>query len=378
MPETRDETVPAPVVQSFNEWDPLEEVVVGTALGAVYPECGPILAAAGEPEWLWHYQGVHVEEEHVREAQAQLERLVRVLEAEGVTVRRPDPIPHNTPFSTPYWHCRGGWNTANPRDLFLVVGDEIIECASPLRHRHFESLAYRRLFTDYFRNGAKLTAAPKPALRDSLYDHRCHATGPDGAADLGKRVLPAGAAFRSPIAEDEPVWEAADFVRCGRDLFVTRSVVTNDLGIEWVRRHLGPGFRVHEIKTRCSTPCHIDTTFVPLAPGKVLVNPDWVEVAELPECVKKWDVLVAPRPSYAVHSPMAFPQFSSQWLSMNVLSLDQERVLVDAQQLELIRNLRDWGFRPLPLPFDHVGPFGGSFHCATLDVRRRGALESYF
>src|SRR5688572_18263428 len=27
----------APVVQSFNEWDPLEEVVVGTVLGATYP-----------------------------------------------------------------------------------------------------------------------------------------------------------------------------------------------------------------------------------------------------------------------------------------------------------------------------------------------------
>jgi glycine amidinotransferase len=188
--------------------------------------------------------------------------------------------------------------------------------------------------------------------------------------------LPEGTSHRYPIAEHEPVFEAADFVRCGRDLFVTRSVVTNGLGIEWVRRHLGPGFRVHEIKTRCSTPCHIDTTFVPLAPGKVLVNPDWV--AELPECVRKWDVLAAPRPSYDLGSPMAFPQFTSQWLSMNVLSLDHERVLVDAQQTELIRSLRDWGFRPLPLPFDHIGPFGGSFHCATLDVRRRGRLESYF
>jgi len=189
-------------------------------------------------------------------------------------------------------------------------------------------------------------------------------------------MLPEGGTHRYPITEHEPVWEAADFVRCGRDLFVTRSVVTNELGIEWVRRHLGPGFRVHEVQTRCSTPCHIDTTFVPLAPGKVLVNPDWV--TELPECVRRWDVLAAPWPSYLPGSPMVHPQFTSQWLSMNVLSLDHERVLVDAQQTELIRKLKDWGFRPVPLPFDHVGPFGGSFHCATLDVRRRGRLESYF
>ncbi len=381
MPETRDEKTrdekaPPPVVQSFNEWGPLEEVIVGTVLGATYPECGPILAAAGEPEWLWHYQGVLVEDDSVQAAHEQLEELVRVLQGEGVTVRRPDPMPNNIGYSTPFWQCRSGWNTANPRDLFLVVGDEIIECASPMRHRHFESLAYRRLFTEYFRAGARWTSAPRPALRDALYDHGCRATGPHGEADLGTRTLPEGASHRYPITEHEPVWEAADFVRCGRDLFVTRSLVTNELGIEWVRRHLGPGFRIHEIKTRCSMPCHIDTTFVPLAPGKVLVNPDWV--TELPECVRRWDVLVAPRPSYEPDSPMASPQFSSQWLSMNVLSLDHERVLVDAQQTKLQRKLREWGFRPIPVPFDEVGPFGGSFHCVTLDVRRRGQLESYF
>jgi glycine amidinotransferase len=376
LPETRDDKAPAPVVQSFNEWDTLEEVIVGTVLGATYPECGPILAAAGEPDWLWHYQGALVEDELVQAANTQLDMLVRALQAEGVKVRRPGPMPHNVGFSTPYWQCRGGWNTANPRDLFLVVGDEIIECASPMRHRHFEALAYQRLFTEYFRAGARWTSAPRPALRDLLYDPRCRATGPGGEDDLGARVLPEGANHRYPITEEEPVWEAADFVRCGRDLFVTRSIVTNALGIEWVRRHLGPEFRVHEIETRCSTPCHIDTTFVPLAPGKALVNPDWVR--ELPECLRRWDVLVAPRPSYASGSPMAHPQFTSQWLSMNVLSLGEGRVLVDEQQAELIRKLRDWGFHPIPLPFDHVGPFGGSFHCATLDVRRRGRLESYF
>jgi glycine amidinotransferase len=364
------------VVQSFNEWDPLEEVIVGTVRGAMYPECSAILAAAGEPEWLWNYQGVLVEDEYVQAADEQIEGLIHVLESEGIKVRRPDPMPLNVGFSTPYWHSRSGWNTANPRDLFLVVGDEIIECASPMRNRHFEALAYRRLFTEYFRGGARLTSAPKPALKDSFYDHSCLPPGSSDGTGLGRRILPAGTAPKYPIAEHEPVFEAADFVRCGRDLFVIRSIVTNALGIEWVRRHLGSGFRVHEIKTRCSTPCHIDTTFVPLAPGKVLINPDWV--GELPECLRKWDVLTAPWPSYLPHSPMALPQFTSQWLSMNILSIDHERILVDAQQTQFIRVLRDWGFKPIPVPFDHVGPFGGSFHCVTLDVRRRGTLESYF
>ena len=65
------------------------------------------------------------------------------------------------------------------------------------------------------------------------------------------------------------------------------------------------------------------------------------------------------------------------WNEMNVLSLDPKRVLVGSQQKELIRRLAEWGFEPIPIPCDYVGLFGGSFHCATLDVRRRGGLESY-
>jgi hypothetical protein len=34
--------------------------------------------------------------------------------------------------------------------------------------------------------------------------------------------------------------------------------------------------------------------------------------------------------------------------------------------------------RAMPLPFLTYGPFGGAFHCATLDTRRRGTLEDYF
>ena len=40
--------------------------------------------------------------------------------------------------------------------------------------------------------------------------------------------------------------------------------------------------------------------------------------------------------------------------------------------------LRDWGFEPVPTPFMNYKLFGGGFHCATLDIRRRGELQSYF
>jgi glycine amidinotransferase len=31
----------------------------------------------------------------------------------------------------------------------------------------------------------------------------------------------------------------------------------------------------------------------------------------------------------------------------------------------------------VPVDFRHVYSFGGSFHCVTLDVRRRGSLQRY-
>jgi glycine amidinotransferase len=116
---------------------------------------------------------------------------------------------------------------------------------------------------------------------------------------------------------------------------------------------------------------------MPLAPGKVLVNPEYLDVAELPAILRSWDVLVAPRPD-PVEGIMSKISMCSPWVSINVLMLDEERVVVDKSQVSLMRALKDWGFRPIPCAFLSYGPFGGGFHCATLDVRRRGTLQSYF
>jgi glycine amidinotransferase len=68
---------------------------------------------------------------------------------------------------------------------------------------------------------------------------------------------------------------------------------------------------------------------------------------------------------------------SSRWISMNLVSLDETRVVVEEQETELAAMLKGWGFEPIPCRFDAFNLLGGSFHCATLDVRRRGVLRSY-
>ena len=62
---------------------------------------------------------------------------------------------------------------------------------------------------------------------------------------------------------------------------------------------------------------------------------------------------------------------------MNVLMLDERRVVVERRQEPLQDAFADWGFEPVPCSFESCYAFAGSFHCATLDVRRRGELRSY-
>ena len=66
-----------------------------------------------------------------------------------------------------------GMYAAMPRDILVVIGNEIIEAPMAWRSRFFEYRAYRPLIKDYFRRGAKWTTAPKPTMSDELYDQVC-------------------------------------------------------------------------------------------------------------------------------------------------------------------------------------------------------------
>lgn len=354
-------------VNSHNEWDPLEEVVVGRLDGATIPSSHPVVTC-NIPPWAARLQrlaaGFRYPRMLIDRAQQELDGFIALLHSLDITVRRPEAVDHRRRFRTPAWSSRGFCNSC-PRDSLLVIGDEIIETPMAWPCRYFETHSYRPLLKDYFHRGARWTAAPKPELGDELFVP-------------GFRAPKAGEPVRHVLTEFEPVFDAADFVRAGRDLFVTRSNVTNRAGIEWLRRHLGSGYRIHEIESSCPTPMHIDTTFLVLAPGKALINPAYVNVDRLPAILDSWDILVAPEPDPIHDKLLDITTMCGKWLSLNVLMVDERRVIADRHHTKMLRALESWGFEPIPCSLLHYAPFGGSFHCATLDVRRRGTLESYF
>ena len=368
-------------VNSWNEWDPLEEVLVGRVLGSyvsthafaqstVQPnEMNSSGDVSWEPLMFRSFEGQPFPPQMVLAAHVEIEEFVGVLKSLGIQVRRPDPINSGAPFSTPLWSVPSGYNTMNPRDLVMVMGDQLIEAPTCSRQRYFETFAWRRVFNEYHRRGARWVSAPKPMLADALYNHH-QVPWVKGEENKPENLM---------TTEFEPVFDAASFVRCGRDLFVTRDCVTNRSGIEWLERHLGSEFRIHQIGVTGPHPLHIDSTFLPIAPGKALANKDWI--GTLPPILKKWELLEIPKPDPLPKANIGmdgFPSETSSYISMNVLSIDGKRIVVEQNQVSLIKRLKEWGFEPIPLSYRWPPFFGGGFHCTTLDIRRSGTLQSYF
>ena len=85
-------------VCAYNEWDPLEEIIVGRAENACVPKM-TIEVKANTYEKYWDFYSKHggnyFPKEHVTKAVAEIEEFCNVLEHEGVAVRRPDAIDHS-------------------------------------------------------------------------------------------------------------------------------------------------------------------------------------------------------------------------------------------------------------------------------------------
>jgi glycine amidinotransferase len=316
-------------------------------------------------------------QEAVTRANAQLDHFASVLASRGVCVDRPEPIPlglqaAQTPdFSLPDESMFG---VMSPRDSVIIIGREFLEAPMSFRSRHFEYLAYRSLVQRYADEdpGMRHEAAPRPRLSDASF----RANYLDEDIPLAQRMRWV-ADRRFVTTEAEVLFDAADIVKCGRDLFVQHGFTTNLRGIDWLRRHF-PDMRVNALNFPGDPfPSHIDCTFLPLRPGLVLSNPTRPPIEDQIRMFRRndWQIIPAARPA---HSSSPSLCYSSVWLSMNVLCLDEKTVCVEASEVWQAEQLDRLGFEVIPIPFRDAYPFGGGLHCATCDVSRDGECEDYF
>jgi glycine amidinotransferase len=313
------------------------------------------------------FVGKSWDETEIAEAEEQLDKLAALLQELGIVVQRPEPYPDDAYVKTPDFEISHGNCYACPRDVLLVVGDQIIEAPMSQRARYFEYRGYRRILQEYFESGAHWVAPPKPLMEERSYK-AAYTTERVGFDPSEHHIL----------ETSDPCFDAACFARLGRDIFWQPDLVSNESGFLWLQRQLGSDYRLHRIEFNAHSPEHIDTTLVPLRPGLILTNPERPVRGNGLDIFRRngWQVLCAP-PSVRHGQPSPSPEVSN-WISMNVLVIDANTVIVEAAEDPMANFLQQLGFKILRCPFDKVFKFGGGFHCCTVDVRRAGKLESYF
>ena len=361
------------VVSSWNDFDPLKHAIVGRADFTCIPPTEPATEAKipedSDMRGMWGPRPL----ETVERANYQLDTLAGLLESRGVRVDRPEPLQWNQAVMTPDFSTGSSFGCMPPRDVLLTVGKEILSAPMSFRCRFWEYLAYHSLMQKYFDEDPEFRweQAPRPRLSDAAYK-----AGYFDEITIEER-LERTAELDFVTTEHEPLFDAADVLRMGKDLFCQHGLTTNRRGMQWLQRHY-PAHRVHAVNFPGDPyPIHIDATFVPLRPGLVMNNPN----RKLPEEQRNifetndWEIVDAAQPAHEAPPPLCY---SSVWLSMNVLILDHSTVIVEASEVNQMEQLDALGFNVLPVEFRDAYPFGGGLHCATGDVFREGNCEDYF
>lgn len=304
------------MIETYNEWDPLEEVVVGRADYANWPSNDPVFAQESSkttwtktpvpsgpvPDWL------------IDEANEDLDILTLTLEQRGITVHRPSVI---------NFQERGGMYNYCPRDRLLIHGSTVVDPAMMYPCRDMESEALEQVI---FR-------------ADTIYRMPRHA---------------------------DMILDAANVLRLNNTLLYLESASGNLRAAQWLRNKF-PNLQIEICNFYAGV--HIDSTIVPLREGLVLVNASRVNLNNLPKVFSNWEIIWV---DDVVEQDYYQYPYASKWIALNMLVLDPSTVIIDKKQTKIIMMLeQQFNYTVIPLELRHSRTLGGGFHCVTLDLKRK-------
>ena len=303
------------MISSFNEWDPLKSVVVGSAKYANWPSQDPVFAQESK-KTTWKKTPVPagpVPDYIVDEANEDLNTLAQTLYTLGVEVIR--PAPRNYPVT-------GGMYNYCPRDRLLVYGSTIVDPAMMYPCRDQETIVLDEVM------------------------HRSH--------DI--RYMP---------RDQGMVFDAANVCRLNDTWLYLESNSGNKKAYDWLCNQF-PDVKIELCNFYSGV--HIDSTVVPLREGLVLLNSSRVNPDNCPRAFDFWEKIYVD--DVVAQDFYQYP-YASKWIAMNMLVIDPSTIIVDKNQLELIKLLESYKFTVIPLELRHSRTLGGGFHCVTLDLIRK-------
>ena len=305
------------MINSRNEWDPLEKIIVGSASGANWPMTDPVFAEEARNS-LWTATPAPsgpVPQTIIDEANRELDILSETIVRYGATVYRPKPMD---------FVAKQGMYNYCPRDRLLVVGATVVDCNMmyPCRNQEIEN--YDRILSD------------------------------------AKRVI-------TMPRDSGMTLDAANVCRLGNTWLFLESASGNRAAYEWLCEQF-PDITIELVNFYSGV--HIDSTITPLREGLVLLNATRVSEQNCPKAFKDWEKIYVTEDQIVAQDFYQYP-YASKWIAMNMLSLDPETVIIDAAQTQLINILKTKGIDSIPLTLSHSRTLGGGFHCVTLDTRRK-------
>lgn len=302
------------MIYTKDEWSPLKKVVVGDASFANWPLHDPVFAKESE-KTTWTQSAVPkgpVPKWIIDEANEDLDTLANTLRGLGVEVLRPTEMNFQTQDGL-YNYC--------PRDRLLIYGDLIVDPSMMYPCRDMEINNYETILRT-----AK-TVIKMPRNQGLILD-------------------------------------AANVCRLGDSLLFLESPSGNRAAFDWLC-HTLPDVNIELCNFYAGV--HIDSTIVPLRKGTVMINASRVGVDKVPKVFDGWEKIW-------IHDVVAqdFYQYpyASKWIGMNLLVIDNSKIICDKNQHALIQTLENHGFDVIPLELRHSRTLGGGFHCVTLDLIR--------
>ena len=338
-------------VSTRNEYGQLKSVILGRPDGANWPKGDTFF---DRMQGLSTYKGKlnrgPIPQDVIQKAADDLFYMKDVLEDYDVKVWRPE-LKNYSQAHTHYGAPTTGMHSYSARDLLLSVGNMVIECPTPFASRYCEFDAYDVIKQEAYRDGCRWIAAPRARMETKEAIHV--SDGPEK--------------FKLLLTERYPIFDAANVLKFDDKLLYLKTSTANQAGAEWLQSIVGTEFEVI-VWDKVYAHAHIDSTIMPIKKDMILINASRVANAErLPKFLrsfrKLWIQDVAERKFYK------FP-YASKWIGMNVLSINEDTVMVDDVQKNLIKLLKSEGFKVLEVPLTHSRTLGGGHHCVTCDLER--------
>ena len=338
------------LINAYNSWDPLEEVVVGRAYS---------------PEYFDFIDNTQVRnqlQQILNETAEDLDALSKVIESHGAIVRRPT-LPNIDKFQQ--WQLRDNGAPLpplTPRDWQITLGQKLLRVLSIT-----ELDEICNDFGDQVINPHR-----------TQWDESCILNGAS----------------------------ASCIVRVGRDVFFDNSDYLQPNQTRWIVDNvLGPEYRIHE----AITDGHGDAVFAILKPGVILSSkhdfhinlahdfPGW-------EVLKLWDSSIwaamevgkfkydANPGAWYVQGQTPTPEFTefvntylAKWtgfvaetvFDVNCLVLDEQHVIFSAYNKSVFDFCQQHKIEPIICELRHSYFWDGGISCCTQDLRRCGGMETY-